>query len=731
MNKNQLRYAVLTGLFIIPFVPLLVSNSLFFPFITGKAFFFRFVVQIIFALYLILAIRDSEYRPKSSWILNSLIIFMVCIGVADMFAINPIKAFWSNFERMEGYIALIHFTMYFFVLSSVIKTQDLWNKILGTSVFVSFIMSIYSLLQIFGKININQGGVRVDGTLGNAAYLGIYMVFHIFFAGLLFARSKAIWQKYLLSGVVLLNIVVLYFTATRGATLGLLGGSLVSLLYLLFKSKQGESIRKYSLGGLIALSVFLGIFFVSRNTEFVKNSPVLSRFSSLSFSEIKNQGRYYIWPMAWKGFLENPVLGWGQEGFNFVFNKNYDPRMYNQEPWFDRAHNTYLDWLVAGGLLGLVSYLMILLSTFYYLLKVSDDKFNKTDKAILIGLLSGYAFNNIFVFDQTSSYILFFTVIAYVHSHSVYSQSNFLDKIKTKVRYFLDNKETRPVLESIVVILLLVCLYFFSYAPWSRNASLLKILAADNSGKVLPISDYVKILNSRGMGFPEIVEHMSRVVMNVSSNQNVDVSTKQNLFSAMDSAFKRQLEDTPNDIRYLIFYSGFLSRFGMNELSLEQLVKAKNISPKKQDIYFEIINTLFSLNRKQEALVYAEDAYKINPSNKRAVLVYAYVLEQNGQSEYAKSLINKIPESELIFDDIYMNILATKNDWESVIYVAKKRMELEPNVFRHNITLTAAYLQSNQRDKAIGLLESMIIKDPSFKQQGEYYISEIKAGNNP
>ena len=64
--------------------------------------------------------------------------------------------------------------------------------------------------------------------------------------------------------------------------------------------------------------------------------------------------------MAIKGFIEKPILGWGQEGFNFVFNKYYDPRMYTQEPWFDRAHNTYLDWLIVGGALGLLSYLAII-----------------------------------------------------------------------------------------------------------------------------------------------------------------------------------------------------------------------------------------------------------------------------------------------------------------------------------------------------------------------------------
>ena len=63
--------------------------------------------------------------------------------------------------------------------------------------------------------------------------------------------------------------------------------------------------------------------------------------------------------MAIKGFKEKPILGWGQEGFNYVFNKYYDPALYPYEPWYDRAHNAFLDWLMAGGLPAFLLYLAL------------------------------------------------------------------------------------------------------------------------------------------------------------------------------------------------------------------------------------------------------------------------------------------------------------------------------------------------------------------------------------
>ena len=231
MSNNQLRYIILAGIFAVPFVPFVVAGSLFFPFITGKASVFSIIVEIFFACYLVLAVRDENYRPKFNWLLGSVFVFLLVMGVADIFAVNSYKAFWSNYERMEGYITLLHLGALFLVMGSVLKTQEIWNKLLATSLGASTIMAIYSFFQLAGKININQGTVRVDGTLGNAAYLGIYMVFHIFFASLLFVRSKSLWAKILLGLVALADLIVLYFTATRGAILGFIGGAFIAFIF--------------------------------------------------------------------------------------------------------------------------------------------------------------------------------------------------------------------------------------------------------------------------------------------------------------------------------------------------------------------------------------------------------------------------------------------------------------------------------------------------------------------
>ena len=58
-------------------------------------------------------------------------------------------------------------------------------------------------------------------------------------------------------------------------------------------------------------------------------------------------------------------------------------------------------------------------------------------------------------------------------------------------------------------------------------------------------------------------------------------------------------------------------------------------------------------------------------------------------------------------------------------------MEQNPSNAQYRVSLAAGYLRINERMKAIEQLQKSIEIESKFKQQGEYYINEIKAGRNP
>src|SRR3989344_8723612 len=147
--EKTLRGIVILGIFALPFIVFIVANNLFFPYITGKNFAFRIIVEIITGAWLALALVKPEYRPRKSWLLGAFAIFALIIAAADFYGVNPAKSFWSNYERMDGWVTLAHLFAYF-VVASAMLSEKLWRALLQTSLAVSVIVGLYALLQLFG-----------------------------------------------------------------------------------------------------------------------------------------------------------------------------------------------------------------------------------------------------------------------------------------------------------------------------------------------------------------------------------------------------------------------------------------------------------------------------------------------------------------------------------------------------------------------------------------------------
>src|SRR3989338_8611224 len=122
--RDFLRFIVLAALFATPFIALVVPSSMFFPFITGKNFTFRILVEIALGAWILLMFIDAKYRPRFSWILAAAGLFLAVIALADFMGVNPYRSFWSNYERMEGLVAHIHLFLFFMIAGSAMATRS-------------------------------------------------------------------------------------------------------------------------------------------------------------------------------------------------------------------------------------------------------------------------------------------------------------------------------------------------------------------------------------------------------------------------------------------------------------------------------------------------------------------------------------------------------------------------------------------------------------------------------
>lgn len=670
MNKQILERVVVVGLFAVPFVPLLISSSFFFPFITFKAFAFRIIVEVVFAAWLILAISDPAYRPKRSPILYALLAFLVVIGLADVFGSAPVKSFWSNFERMEGYITLLHLGAFFVVASSVFD-EGRWKKWWNTTLAASVIMALYALFQVFGVISPNQAGSRVDGTFGNTIYLAVYMLFHIFIALMFMWRE---WRNSVLRLVyallILLQTFILYHTATRGAIIGLVGGIFVAALLSAFNREEGgQTMRRAGILTLVAVIVFIGGFFVLKDSSLVSSNPVLSRFSSLTFSEIKTQGRYFVWPIAYEGWKEKPIFGWGQENFSYVFQKYYKPEMFHLEPWFDRAHNIFLDWMVAGGALGLLSYLSLYVALMVLVWR-STSGFSHTEKSMLTGLVAAYCFHNFFVFDHLMSYVLFFSLLAYVHSRG--------DGPVLWQGVSLKESRAKTFALPVVIVVLILILFFVNIKPLNTNLTLIRALKSIQTGNSLAAAEYFKKAHgSSRLGRSEAVEQMvsnARIIL----TSDISMEDKNDYFTFVRSAVEKETLVFADDARYALFAGSFLSMAGYPDEALIHLERARALSPKKQQILFEIGSTYLIKEEPQRALEFLREAYESASSSTESRIIYLIGAIYASDRSVEAAMLETLGVGEVTFDDRILNAYYLAGRSDMVRRLLEERINLDP-----------------------------------------------------
>ena len=725
MNKI-LRYALLVGIFIVPFIPLVVSSTMFFPFITGKNFLFRILVELLVGGWAILAVFDKAYRPRFSWLLISVLSFVGIMAFADMFGVNPFKSFWSNFERMEGFLMLAHLLGYFIVLGTVLNTEKVWNWFWNTTVIASVIVGIYGLLQLSGKIVINQGGARLDATFGNASYLAIYMLFHIFITTFLLVRLRGkSWMKYVYGAVIALQFVVLYFTATRGSILGVVGGILLTTLLIALFEKERKGLRKISIGILAFVLVLTGVFFVVKDTELVNKSSTLSRISSISLED--GSTRFTIWGMALQGVKERPLLGWGQENFNFVSNKYYDPSLYAQEQWFDRVHSIFLDWLIAGGILGFLAYISIPIFMLYYLWRRLEINLSVTEKSIFTGLLAGYFFHNMFVFDNIISYIMFFSVAAYIYAHSTTMKKVSSDDDTQTQGITSDGKKQMAAV--LVIIAVISSLYFFNIKGMSSAKTLIRGISPQAGGTDVNILNLEKALAYKVTGKQEIVEQMATTALRVKSS-GADIETQTKFFELVNKEMSALIEETPNDARLRIFFGTFLTQFNLYDEAVVHLKKAVELSPSKQTILFELGTAYLNLGETDKAFEIFKQTYELNTSFKNAEIIYRVGGIYANKEAEVDAVLGPISEKDRTEGRV-INAYKQVGRNNDVVRSWELSVEKDPDNPQTHVSLAAAYLLVGRRQDAINEIQKAIDIDPVFKDQGEFYIKEIKAGRNP
>ncbi len=426
---------ILVGVGLVFLTPFVVTQSTIFPFVVGKAVWSRSFIEIVFALWVLLALADPAYRPPRS---RLPLLLAAGLGVAMLAAgsgVSVQRSLWSNYERMQGVVDLAHWFAFALVLMSVVRTRRALRTLLAFAGGASTAMACLVLarhlglgIPFFGSLT-EPHLPRMSGPFGNPTYLGVYMLPHLFIVGGLAVRSylsapgnpgsSRRWIhgfSWTLSAGLHLWVFVLAVSA--GAAVGMLAA--VGFLTFAWTMLARGVRRLVAAGALTALSVavlMIGLRVAnpdSLDTTDASDASLIDRMATMDLQSRSVQSRLAAWEAGLDGFVERPLLGWGPDNYETVFGRFASGFGAVAEP-HDQAHAKLVEVAATTGTLGVLAYLALWGWTFLVVWRAARraEAYDRTLVLFVGAAMTGSLVATQFLFDTAGGSLLTTVLLAF------------------------------------------------------------------------------------------------------------------------------------------------------------------------------------------------------------------------------------------------------------------------------------------------------------------------------
>lgn len=349
-------------------LPLLFSPFSYLAFELPKVFlFYLFTVISTFLLL------KSGYRLTKLNLTSLLfIIFLTWMVLAAILGLNFQQSLLGSYFRWQGIITWLCFGLLFFASSKLTENYHFKRyislAILISSFFVaSFAITQFILLWFFGYTSQLLYSNRVISTFGQPNFLGAYLVMSLPFIWFLLKETSRKWKflVYLSLAIVVLGI---FSTLSRSAYLGLL---VLSLIWGFYHYRLLLTAITFS---IIIFGILATLF---PNLVFQE----WYRFKLDSVSKWTAENRLQIMEKTSQLISHQPIFGYGWENFSLAF-----PTVVNVDDFglkdivVDSSHNLFLDLIVQTGLIGLILFILLIITTVVFGFKQNKSE-NPTNQS--------------------------------------------------------------------------------------------------------------------------------------------------------------------------------------------------------------------------------------------------------------------------------------------------------------------------------------------------------------
>ncbi|HEY5284987.1 MAG TPA: O-antigen ligase family protein, partial [Polyangia bacterium] len=194
-------------------------------------------------------------------------------------------------------------------------------------------------------------------------------------------------------------------TGSRGPLLGLVAGVSVAALVWTIAGRHWRVLIA-TLGALgLAVAGYLGVVRMGPSWNYLH-----------LFSKSSDELRPMIWSIAFAGFRSRPLLGWGPDNYEAVYDAHFQPRIvcYDAyDSWNDISHSLLFEHLSTTGALGTLAFAAVGVAFLLSLRRAFRQGWIEARAFyVLLGLFTAYLVQGQFITDSPSSHSMLFLLLA-------------------------------------------------------------------------------------------------------------------------------------------------------------------------------------------------------------------------------------------------------------------------------------------------------------------------------
>ncbi|NND95598.1 MAG: O-antigen ligase family protein [Flavobacteriales bacterium] len=345
---------------------------------------FKFLASrlwFVIPLYFIVTklFQDTRYLEKYFW--------LYIVSLCGVIIITLIKHSAFGFDQQTGH----------YVMNPYYKDHTSYGAVIA--MFYPFVL-----------------GTLFRRGLSSTARVGVGLVFLILTVGLVFSYTRAAWLSLVLAlGVFIIMKLRIKFWLVFGIVATLIAG---------YVSFQDDIIRELERNRQDSSENF---------TEHIQSMTNIS-------SDASNLERLNRWSSAWRMFEERPFLGWGPGTYMFQYApfQKYSETTVISTNFGDagNAHSEYLGPLCESGLIGALSFILILIVILHtgvrLYFRLEDERLKMLTMAMLLGLITYFThgiLNNFLDTDKVS--VPFWGFCAGIIAIDIYQKNRTLSSAKS------------------------------------------------------------------------------------------------------------------------------------------------------------------------------------------------------------------------------------------------------------------------------------------------------------